>query len=168
MKRQALVAQVDRCVREVSAQSVVTSQAVADRFGLHTTDLEALDLILMRGQASAGDLAAATGLTSGAVTALIDRLAAAGYVERAADPNDRRRTLVRIVPHTVEPIQAVYEPMQKRMHELWSEFSDRELEVVVDFLSRSLELAVECVTELRGDRPSPSAGATRSPSRRRR
>jgi DNA-binding MarR family transcriptional regulator len=133
----------------MGAQSVVTSQVVADRFGLHTTDLEVLDLIFLREQASAGELAKATGLTSGSVTALIDRLTKAGYVERHADPDDRRRVLVRIRHEAIEPIKAVYMPMQSRMFALWSEFGQRELEVIAAFLERSTELAVACAEGIR-------------------
>jgi DNA-binding MarR family transcriptional regulator len=128
------------------------SQTVAARFGLNTTDLECLDLIQLQGQVSAGQLAAATGLTSGAVTALIDRLARAGYVERVDDPADRRRVLVRIRKGAIVEIAKVYAPMQKRMFALWSQYSPAELTVIEDFLSRSLELSVECVTELRDGR----------------
>ena len=94
-----LLAQLGRQIPRMGAQSVITSQTVADRFGLHTTDLECLDLICLRKDPTAGELAKATGLTSGAVTALIDRLEEAGYVERIADPNDRPRVHVRIKPH---------------------------------------------------------------------
>jgi hypothetical protein len=72
------VSRVGLAVRRMGAQSVLTGHAVAARFGLHTTDLEVLDLIFLREQASAGELAQGTGLTSGSVTALIDRLVKAG------------------------------------------------------------------------------------------
>jgi len=143
------VSRVGLAVRRMGAQSVLTSEAVAARFQIHTTDLEVLDLILMREQASAGELAQATGLTSGSVTALIDRLAQAGYVERHSDPDDRRKVLVRIRHDAIEPIKAVYAPMQARMFELWSTFSARELEVIADFLTRSTDLAVACAEDIR-------------------
>ena len=145
----SLVEKVGLEIRRMGAQSVITSQVVAERFGLHTTDLECLDLIYLRGQASAGELAQATGLTSGAVTALIDRLAKAGYVTRVADPSDRRRVQVRIRRKATEPIKAVYEPMQARMFKLWSSYKAEELELIIDFLSRSTDLAVACANELR-------------------
>jgi len=132
----------------MGAHNVVMSKVVAGRFGLNTTDLECLDLILMRGSASAGELARATGLTSGAMTAVIDRLERAGYVERVADPTDRRRREVRILPDAIKPIQAVYQPIQARMVELWSQFSGRDLKVIGDFLSRSTDLGVACAAEL--------------------
>ncbi|TAJ87678.1 MAG: MarR family transcriptional regulator [Reyranella sp.] len=127
---------------------------MAARFGLNTTDLECLDLIQLQGRVSAGELAAATGLTSGAVTALIDRMERAGYVERVDDPADRRRVLVRIRKGSIGDIEKVYAPLQKRMFGLWSQYSAADLEVVADFLSRSLELSVACVTELRNQKAS--------------
>ena len=149
-----LVRRVGDVVRRMGAQSVIVSQTVAARFGLNTTDLECLDLIQLQGRVSAGELAAATGLTSGAVTALIDRMERAGYVERVDDPADRRRVLVRIRKGSIGDIEKVYAPLQKRMFGLWSQYSAADLEVVADFLSRSLELSVACVAELR----EPKAG----------
>lgn len=148
-----LVARVGLQVRQMGAQGVMTSQIVAARFGLHTTDLECLDLIYLRKQATAGELAAATGLTSGAVTALIDRLESTGYVERVPDAEDRRRIQVRIRPTAVEPIKAVYAPIQKQMFKLWSSYSARDLKVIADFLSRSRDLAVMCAAEIQREAP---------------
>lgn len=156
-----LVTRIGIEVRQMGAQSVVISQIVAARFGLHTTDLECLDLIAMRRQVSAGELAAATGLTSGATTALIDRLAKAGYVERVADAVDRRRVHVRIRPQTIKPIEAVYLPMQKRMFALWSSYSARDLEVIADFLWRSRELAVQCADDIQRHAPCPAVRRTK-------
>lgn len=146
------VARIGNLVRRMGAQSVIVSQTVAARFGLNTTDLEGLDLIQLQGQVSAGQLATATGLTSGAVTALIDRLERAGYVERIDDPADRRRVLVRIREGAIVEIAKVYAPMQKRMFALWSQYSADELTAIEDFLTRSLELSVDCVAELRDGR----------------
>ena len=146
-----LVKRVGIEIRRMGAQSVMKSHVIAERFGLHTTDLECLDLIYLHGRASAGELAQATGLTSGAMTALIDRLEAAGYVVREGDPADRRRRYVRIRPEAIKPIQAVYEPMQAEMFKLWSSFSARELRVIAEFLSRSTDLSVASVEKIRGD-----------------
>ena len=162
---QRLVEQVGRAVRRMGAQSVITSEVVAKRFGLHTTDLECLDLIFLRKDPTAGELAKATGLTSGAVTALIDRLETMGYVERVADSGDRRRVHVRIKPEAIKPIEAVYAPMQEKMFRLWSTFSERDLRVIADFISRSLELSVECVEEIA--RHAPAAPSKRRPARKR-
>ena len=72
--RSALLAAVLREVRRMTAQSVLISQAVSERFGLSSSDLECLDLALLSGGATAGEFAKATGLTTGAITGVIDRL----------------------------------------------------------------------------------------------
>jgi DNA-binding MarR family transcriptional regulator len=146
-----LVARVDHLVRAMAAQTVVTSQIVAAHFGLHTTDLRVLDLIYMRGQVLAGELAKATGLTSGSVTALIDRLAKAGYVERHDDATDRRKVWVRSRHDAIEPIKDVFTPSQVRMYELWSTFTADELETIADFLARTTQLAAACAEDIRRD-----------------
>jgi DNA-binding MarR family transcriptional regulator len=151
------VVELGIAIRKMGAQSVIISRTVADRFGLHTTDLEVLDLIFLRKQASAGELADATGLTSGAVTALIDRLVAAGYVERSEDPHDRRRVIVRVRQEAIEPIKDTYLAMQKRMFELWSSYSARDLETITDFATRSTALAVDCCKAIRLNAPKTPA-----------
>jgi DNA-binding MarR family transcriptional regulator len=151
-----LVERVGTEIRRMGAQSVMKSQAIAERFGLHTTDLECLDLIYLRGRASAGELAKATGLTSGAMTTLIDRLEAAGYVVREADPTDRRRRYVRIRAEAIEPIKAVYAPMQSAMFNLWASFSPRDLRVIADFIRRSTDLSVTCVEKMRTEGAAPA------------
>ncbi len=141
----------------------MTSQIVAARFGLHTTDLECLDLIYLRKQVSAGELAVATGLTTGAMTALLGRLENAGYVERVRDNEDRRRVHLRINPVAIEPIKAVYAPIQKQMFALWSSYRDRDLEIIADFLTRSRELAVACAAKIQRDAPPTNSSRRRLP-----
>jgi DNA-binding MarR family transcriptional regulator len=153
-----LIDRLGIAVRKMGAQSVLTSEAVAGKFGLHKTDLESLDLIFLKGGVcSAGELSRATGLTSGSTTALIDRLEKAGYVRREPDSHDRRRQMVRIRPEAIEPIQAVYSPLQAEMHKLWSGYSKRDLELIADFIEQSTRLAAACLEQL-GSAPSYSAG----------
>jgi DNA-binding MarR family transcriptional regulator len=142
------VARVDNNIRKMAAQTVVTSQLVAGHFGLHTTDLRVLDIIYMRGQVTAGEVAKATGLTSGSATALIDRLENAGYVERRADATDRRKVWVCSRNDAIEPIKDFFSPSQVRMFELWSKFKAAELDVIADFLERTTLLAAECAEDL--------------------
>src|ERR1041385_640437 len=108
------VSRVDVLIREMAAQTMVTSQIVAGHFGLHTTDLRVLDIIFMRGKVLAGELATATGLSSGSVTALIDRLVNAGYVERQDDATDRRKVWVCSRKDAIEPIAMMFMPSQQR------------------------------------------------------
>lgn len=164
----ALVEQVGRAIRRMGAQSVLTSRTVADRFGLHPTDLECLDLIFMSEGTTSTALAKATGLTSGAMTAVIDRLESAGYVVRVPDPEDRRRHRIHVQVQAVGPLQAAYAPMQTAMFELWKGFSPGELRLILDFLTRSTDLAVQCAETI-AQSGGPTPGRRRSPrmSRRR-
>lgn len=143
------VSRVDVLVREMAAQTMVTSQIVASHFGLHTTDLRVLDIIFMRRQMLAGELVTATGLSSGSVTALVDRLVSAGYVERRDDDTDRRKVWVCSRNDAIEPIKEIFMPSQRRMYELWRTFTASELDTIVAFLGRTTKLAAECAEEMR-------------------
>jgi DNA-binding MarR family transcriptional regulator len=143
------VSRVDVLSREMAAQTMVTSQIVAGHFGLHTTDLRVLDIIFMRGQVLAGELGAATGLSSGSVTALVDRLVEAGYVERRDDATDRRKVWVRSRNDAIEPIKEMFMPSQRRMYALWQTFTASELDTIASFLGRTTKLAAECAEEIR-------------------
>ena len=148
--KQGLVERVGVAVRRMGAQSVLASETIAAIFGLHKTDLESLDLIYLKGGAcSAGELAKATGLTSGSTTALIDRLEKAGYVVREDDPNDRRRQIVRIQSNAIKPIQAVYKPIQVEMFKLWTSYRAEDLDVIADFITRSTQLHAECLERIK-------------------
>ena len=81
--------------REYLAALVLFHQTAAHAVGLGPTDYQALNLLELRGPQSPGQLSATLGLTTGATTRLVDRLVAAGHVERAADPDDRRKVIVR-------------------------------------------------------------------------
>src|SRR5690606_41886714 len=74
-----------------ATDAVMMHQAVADRLGLHVTDLRCLNLLRLGGPATSGELAARTGLTPGAVTRMSDRLLKDGYVSREHDESDRQR-----------------------------------------------------------------------------
>ena len=87
-----------RSLRRVNLQGSLFGQTVAIRFGLSESDIEALEVLIDSGAATAGKLSDLTGLTTGAVTRVIDRLEQAGYVRRVPDPTDRRRVIVELVP----------------------------------------------------------------------
>ena len=119
--KQALAGRLMLALRRSSAAGVLHGQTIARRVGVNSTDLECLDLILMGGPSTAGEIARHTGLTSGAVTGLIDRLERLGLVERAADPADRRKVLVRVREDRIGPIAALYSPLEKTMQALLAE-----------------------------------------------
>src|SRR5438094_10452311 len=85
---------VGRLVRRHSTASVLFHHAVAERLGLGPTDHKCLDLLRERGKMTGSELAATTGLTSGAITGVVARLERTGYLRREADRHDGRRQLL--------------------------------------------------------------------------
>ena len=76
--------------------------AVAERLGLGPADHKCLDLLVERGSMTSSQLAAITGLTTGAITGVVNRLEAAGYVQRQPDPDDRRKQVLTPVPEGIQ------------------------------------------------------------------
>lgn len=138
-------------LRIASAQSLLISQAVAAKVGLNTTDLECLDIIQTGQLVSAGEIAKKTGLTTGAVTTLIDRLEKAGYVKRQADPNDRRRVLIAIRPERLQPLADVYAPLQAAMEALYRDYPEADLLTIADFTERAAAISSDFVRSLNDD-----------------
>src|SRR5215212_7821175 len=125
--REELLRALHELLRKVSAQSVLISDTVALRVGLHPTDLECLDLLYMAGPTTAGKLAAHTGLTTGAMTAVLDRLEQAGFVRRRRDAGDRRCVLVETLPSSVDVIQPFYTRLAAEMDRLHTEYNNEQL-----------------------------------------
>jgi DNA-binding MarR family transcriptional regulator len=146
--KQALAGRLMLALRRSSAAGVLHGQTVARRVGVNSSDLECLDLILMSGPSSAGEIARHTGLTSGAVTGLIDRLERLGLVERTADPADRRKVLVRVREDRIGPIARLYAPLEKAMQSLLAGYSREELKLLIDFAEQSGDLLQARVSEL--------------------
>ena len=146
--RQALTGRLMLAMRRTSAAGVLHGQAIARRVGINSSDLECLDLILINGPSTAGEIARRTGLTSGAVTGLIDRLERLGLVERMADPKDRRKVVVRVREDKIGPIAALFAPLEKAMQALLADYSRDELTTLIDFNERAGAFLLARVAEL--------------------
>ena len=135
---------------EVSGLSVLFSQTVAESVGLNPTDLEALAILQREGPVPAGRLAELTGLTTGAVTGVLDRLERKCYVRREADPADRRRVIVRVEADVVDrEVMPLYAGMGEAALALIAELSDRDQEMILGFLHRAGAVATEQIDRLR-------------------
>jgi len=139
---------LEQALREVSGTGVLFSQAAAERLGLNSTDLECLGLITSE-PATAGELAQATGLTTGAITGVIDRLERAGYARREHDRADRRKVRVRALPAALLKAAPIFEPMRRASAEVLARYSDGELALILDFLTRAQVASVNVVSDLR-------------------
>src|SRR2546428_12497931 len=98
--RAELLAAMNEAARRKSTATVLFHTAVAERLGLSATDHKYADLIARQGPMTAGELADRTGLTTGAITGVLDRLEPAGGVRRERDPHDRRRVMGDLIPHS--------------------------------------------------------------------
>jgi DNA-binding MarR family transcriptional regulator len=152
-RRAELLARLEGTIRTVAARSVLMTDTVAGLVGLHSTDLKCLDLLLLSGATTAGELARHTGLTTGATTAVIDRLERAGFVRRLRDPGDRRRVLVETRPSRVKQIEPLYQRLAEATGKLNAGYDARQLAVVVDYLSGAIDLVAEHVTWLQTQPP---------------
>jgi DNA-binding MarR family transcriptional regulator len=149
--REALLAAVSGELGQVmSTRTVLLHAAIAERLGLHVTDHKCLSLIVRAGgRVGAGELAALSGLSTGAVTGVIDRLERAGFVRRVPDPGDRRRVLIQAVTASLAPIEAIFAPMKQAMDELAASYSDEELAVLADFMRRAADVVETRIKQLR-------------------
>jgi len=136
--------------REISAKVVFFHELVAQKLGLNATDTRCLDLISRAGisEVTAGDLGRATGLTTGAVTGILDRLEAAGLVERVRDAGDRRRVFVRPRPEAAVRLGKLYQGLGEAMMKLVLGYKTSELVLISDFLERNLAILQEQIDKL--------------------
>ena len=137
-------------LRETSANSVMYSQATADRAGLHSTDMECLDHLLLRGPMTAGKLCELTGLSSGTMTALIDRLERVGYVRRERGMRDRRQVLVVPVQEKIDrELAPITQPLGEAVYAALQTYSEQELQLILKFLNQGNAIALQAITALR-------------------
>ena len=145
-----LVAELTNMMRELSTATILFHQAVADRLAMNVTDHKCAGILAQSGPITAGELAARTGLTTGAITGVIDRLEKAGFVRRAHDAGDRRRVIVEPDLKQIErKIGPLFESMGRAAVLLYSGYSVRELKLLRDFAARSLELADQETRKMR-------------------
>jgi DNA-binding MarR family transcriptional regulator len=121
--------------------------ALAEAAGLGTTDWYALSVLERHGPLTSGALAERTGLTTGATTRLIDRLAHAGHARRTTDPADRRRVLVEQVPAL--DIDALVGPARRHLGAVIESYSDQEIDVLLDFFERAAPALHAATAEIR-------------------
>lgn len=126
--------------RELGLQAVMFHATVAERLGLNLTDHKALDLIAREGPLTAGQLAERTGLTTGAVTGVLDRLEQGGFARRVKDATDRRRVVVEAIAERLPEIGRCFHSLARSWAGFCARYSDEELAVIVDYLSRCPEV----------------------------
>jgi DNA-binding MarR family transcriptional regulator len=144
--RDALMAEISELMRDNAALSVVLHQAIADRFGLGPSDLKCLDLARRERPLTAGRLAELTRMSTSAVTAMLDRLERAGFIERQRDAADRRRVYVISTGRHEADVAQAFAPMEAAMRQLLSGQSDAQLEFLAAFITDLNGVARQALT----------------------
>ena len=135
----------------LSTATILFHSAVADRLGVSVTDVKCYTILRQTGPLTAGELAERMTLTTGAITGVIDRLAKANLVRRVADPADRRRVVVELLPNPQREreINQLYAPMGRAIADLVASYSETERATLLDFLTKAIAVLETETTNLR-------------------
>lgn len=163
--RSELLRQLMELGRSMSTQTVFLHQAIANGAGLNATETKCIDLILRSAETSvtAGWIAEVTGLTTGAITHILDRLEQRQFVERIRDAHDRRKVRIRVRPESLESLAPRYEAIGQAYMAMLEQYSDKELRLICDYLRKTSE-----VSEKEMARLIAANRAKAKPSKRRR
>jgi len=160
--RRALMAKLWDLGRQMSTQTVFLHQALAQSVGLNATDTKCIDLILRGpdGAVTAGRLSELSGLTTGAITHILDRLERRRFVERVRDTEDRRKVFVRVRMDRLEPLIPKYEAIGHAFMQLADAYDDAGLAVICDYMERAAVISEdELAKVVAANRSREAAGA---------
>jgi DNA-binding MarR family transcriptional regulator len=129
-----LIEQLMEQFRISGIQDNAFDDATAERLGVNRTDLNCIDIIERSGGVTAGELAREAGLTTGAVTAVIDRLERAGYARRVRDDEDRRRVTVEVTPKLEREAAKVYGPMPEEWLAVFNRATAEQLAAMLELM----------------------------------
>jgi DNA-binding MarR family transcriptional regulator len=132
--REDVLAEVAEELRLSGVTNDIADQVTADYLGLNRTDTRCLDIIERLDGVSAGRLATEAGLSTGAVTTVLDRLERAGYARRVPDPSDRRRVLVELTPGARQLLRELLAPLDEGTVRQLEGYTTEEVSLVRDFL----------------------------------
>ncbi len=131
-----LMIRTNMAAREYGIQMTLYRNMIFERLGVNTTDMECLGFLFTKRIASPSELARYTGLSSGATTAMLDRLEKGGFIERRPNPDDRRGTFIVLAKSGAEKVALWYAPVGKAQDALISNYSEKELQLIADFFEQ--------------------------------
>lgn len=159
-ERDQLVAELARQSRLLARQSVRFYDALADQLGLPITDLICLATLRDRGRATVGELATELGLTTGAVSRMVNRLELAGFVRRTRDPHDARRVIVELV--AAEASVGLFARQSADITEAVAPLSEDQLRVLLDHLRAQTSISQDAADRVRQAGRAHAVRRTRS------
>ncbi|WP_214326393.1 MarR family transcriptional regulator [Nonomuraea sediminis] len=134
-----------------ASQSAVDAydEAAAQYLGVNRTDLRCIEVLLEHQEITPSQLGVALGLTTGSVTAMLDRLEKLGYLTRSPDPGDRRKVIVRATEEARAKGWELYGPIVEDGASIPASYTDEQVELLLDFTRRSRELYERQIAKLR-------------------
>jgi DNA-binding MarR family transcriptional regulator len=155
-QRQELVSTIRDSLRELRIQLSRLNYRVGTRTELKDVDLDCLDVIDAHGPLGPTELARRLGVHPATVTGILDRLERGGWIVRERDPSDRRAVVVRAVRKRYGDLLRHYSGMNRAMNKLLASYSEPELEVIADFMQRTIEAGRSATDELGDGTPTPT------------
>jgi DNA-binding MarR family transcriptional regulator len=149
--RKESTSEIRESLRALRIQLSLLNYRVGSQLDLQDVDLDCFDIIDADGPLSPSALARRAGLHPATLTGILDRLEKGGWIVRERDPSDRRAVVVRVARERYADIMRLYQGMNRGMNKLLGGYSDSELEVIADFMRRTLEAGREATDELAGE-----------------
>ncbi|MEJ2250868.1 MAG: MarR family transcriptional regulator [Candidatus Lokiarchaeota archaeon] len=140
--RNELIQALKYNLRRMSTNIVLLTESIEQKLGINDTDVKCAEIIFQKGPMTAGKLAKLSELSTGAITSVIDRLEGAGWVQRVADPNDRRKVIIRAIPEKPHPIEGLYDSLSNQIDQLLNSFNNNQLSIILNFVKRYSEITI--------------------------
>lgn len=146
-----LFSELSEAVQRAGTLKVLHTNAVANRIGLSATEFEAMDIITRYQPMTAGKLADYCGLTTGAITGLVDRLERADFVKRERDSEDRRRVYIKPIEiaERNQKVRELYTPIAEALRTLIAQYTPEQTQLLIDLHKQLNEATEKAISELR-------------------
>lgn len=151
MKHPELYEELSQAVQRAGTLTVLHTNAVAHRVGISATEFEAMDIISRNQPITAGQLAEECGLTTGAVTGILDRLEKGKFVCRRRDPEDRRRVFIVPIENAArsQKVRELYKPMSECFQMFVDRYSPEQIRFLIDMQNLANGMTEKAIKELR-------------------
>jgi DNA-binding MarR family transcriptional regulator len=150
-RRQRATAEIRDSIRALRIQLSLLNYRVGSQLELKDVDLDCFDIIDAYGPLSPSALARRAGLHPATMTGILDRLERSGWIVRERDPSDRRAVVIRARRERYAELMRLYAGMNRSMNKLLADYSDSELELIADFLRRTVDAGRNATDALTGD-----------------
>jgi DNA-binding MarR family transcriptional regulator len=146
--KQELEQRVIIAAREYGISATLFRNAVGGQLELNDTDMQCLGLLFLKGVSTPTELSKYTGISTGATTAMLDRLEHARLIQRKPNPNDRRGVLIQVDKRSMKTVGPLFAGTREAQDKLVTSYSEKELQIIADFFERFTDIWVEGRKEL--------------------